>query len=299
MFFIKNKSQQVESLIKKICKLNKVCITPKNRAEITSKTQKLHSTISKFLFEAVNTDDYKIMEIIIKNNFIKAELVFDSNGHNIVQHSLAKNNTKLFKNLYSKYYDFISSYFKDVPAMFLFTINSKNVELIEFFLKEEFFLKNLDRNNLNICLYFALQNDLKNIVKCITCNECLEQKITGSDIQSILIYSISHKLYKDIKEIFSCKELISKINNAQLENLLALIIIFKDINALNAIIDNEMVIKHIVSRKEILETITTFAFSHKHMRILSIILKNKNPNVEEKIPNKKDDDKSKIVEDSL
>ena len=88
---------KLNSIIKEIEKLSRMRKVDGNSFEIKTKNESLHQKLSKILFDAIEKSNYKIIDLILRNNYIRAELVFDKKGFNILQHAVFNENFELFK----------------------------------------------------------------------------------------------------------------------------------------------------------------------------------------------------------
>ena len=306
MFFLNDK---IDKIIKQIEKLSKAVVDGDEAYKIELKTRKLHLEISEILFSEAQKHNYDTVAKIIRNNFVRADMVFNEKHLNIVQYSLFESDNELFKFLYYKNYKYINSYFNDIPSFFILLMNKRNFELLELFLSEEKLFSQLRKENICICFYLAIQENKDNLLELILSNKLLIEEIDGKDIQSIIIYAISHNQHEKLLKLFSFENLISKLEKEYIQNILALILLNKDIKSLDIVIDNDAFIKFIVSKKEILNNMAIFAYSNEDIKVLNAILKQKKK-VEESLidstPENKTikikDDKFKknaMIEDSL
>ena len=306
MFFLNDK---IDKIIKQIEKLSKTVVDGDEAYKIELKTRKLHLEISEILFSEAQKHNYDTVAKIIRNNFVRADMVFNEKHLNIVQYSLFESDNELFKFLYYKNYKYINSYFNDIPSFFILLMNKRNFELLELFLSEEKLFSQLRKENICICFYLAIQENKDNLLELILSNKLLIEEIDGKDIQSIIIYAISHNQHEKLFKLFSFENLISKLEKEYIQNILALILLNKDIKSLDIVIDNDAFIKFIVSKKEILNNMAIFAYSNEDIKVLNAILKQKKK-VEESLidstPENKTvkikDDKFKknaMIEDSL
>ncbi len=303
MLFINNKLHQVDKIAKKIEALSKKKVDEKDSYKIEMENRRLHMMISKILFASAKEHNYNVISRIVRNNYIRADMVFDERHLDIVQYSLLESDNELFKFLYYKQYKYISSYFNNIPSFFVLLMNKKNFELIELFLTEERFFSEIRKESICICFYLAVQEAKRKIIDIILSNKTLEVEIEGKDIQSIIIYSISHKQYDRLAEVFSHEILTNKLSDEYVQNILALILLNKDIDSLDIVIDSEVFLRFILSRKQILNNIAVFAYSNEDIQVLNTILKNKKRIEEESSKNeeefKEKFKKNVMIEDSL
>lgn len=305
MFFLNRKLHQVDKLTKQIEKLSKVKVDGDDAFKIELKNRKLHLTVSEILFSEAKKHHYNVVGRIIRNNYVRADMVFNEKHLDIVQYSLFESDNELFKFLYFKNYKYISSYFNNIPSFFILLMNKRNFELLELFLSEEKLYSELRRENICICFYLAIQENKDSLIRLILSNSILENELDGKDVQSIIIYSISHKQYDKLEKIFLYETLIEKLSHEYIQNILALILLNKDINSLDIVIDSEVFLKFIVSHKLVLNNIAIFAYSHEDIKALNSILRQKKK-VEESLKDGDDNEQPKekfkknaMIEDSL
>ena len=266
---------KLNKIIKDISSLSRIRQNNQNAFKLKTKTEELHKAISEILFKAIKKENYEIIKQIITNNDIKAELVRDENGLNIVQYSVVNSNNQLFRTLYFKYYKDINCYFSDASQLFLLTLNRKNYELIKLFLSEEKLYKKLTKENISILIYSLVQQNKDMLLNLVLENEYMDEEIDGRSIQSILIYLISNEQNSKFQKIFSNEKLFSKCNEDHIRNLVALSIMNKNIKALEIMIDNTKILNIILHNNQILENVVLFTYINKNIKILSTIFKHR------------------------
>lgn len=264
---------KLNKIIKDISSLSKIHLDNQNAFKIKARTETLHKAISDILFKAIKKENYEIIKQIITNDNIKAELVHDENGLNIVQYSLVNSNNELFKALYFNYYKDINCYFSDASQLFLLTLNRKNYELIKLFLSEEKLYKKLTKENISILIYSLVQENKDMLLNLVLENEYMDEEIDGRSIQSILIYLITNNQNDKFQKIFLNEKLFSKCNEDHIRNLVALSIMNKNVKALEIMIDNTKTLSVILHNNQILENVVLFTYVNKNIKILSTIFK--------------------------
>ena len=296
--FFRSDCGKVKVLVRKIRDINKIIQTPYNSDKIEIKTKEYYKTLSDILFKALKNRNYKVMELVIKSNFVAADMVFNSKGLNMVQYSILESDNELFKILYYKYYKYIASYFNSTPSYFIFLLNKKNYDLIKIFLTENVLYNKLEKANISVCFYSAIQNDVDFLIDLILGNPTLESQLDGKDIQSLLIYSISHEQCDKLKKVFFYDILVDKCSNEHLQNLVALSLINKNIEALSVMMDNEKILNFILSDRNVFTNISLFAYSSNNLKLMSLIVKNKDklPPIEVVVENTS---KKLFIEDSI
>ncbi len=302
MFFICSKTKKVDKIIKRIYLIDNMQLTSKNSYKIEFERRQLHFKISEFLFEAVKKRNFAIIDKILKSNVVRSDMVYDERHLDIVQYSLMENDNKMFKILLNKYYRYIECYFENTASFFILVMNKRNFELMELFLTNEKLYKRLEKENICVCFYLAVQENLDTFIQIILGNEFLESKLDGKDIQSVLIYVISHNQYDKVKQILKYNSLISKISDEYIQNIIALILLNKDVKALDIIMDNEEFVRFIMKNKHILDNVVIFAYSNNSIKTLSVILQNKKKTEsvacdKNLVENKSD--KNAMIEDSI
>ncbi len=287
---------KLNKIIKDISLLSKIRPNNKNAFKLKTKTEELHKIISDILFKAVKKGNYDIIKRIITSDSIRAELVYDENGLNIVQHSIINNNSELFKALFYNYYDDIRCYFLDVPQLFLLILNRKNYELIKIFLHEKKLYEKLAKGNISLLIYSLVQENKDSLIDIVLQNEYIDKEIDGKCIQSILIYLISNRQNSKFQKLCSNEKLFSKCDEEHIRNLIALSIMKKNVEALEIMVDNIKFLNIILNDKQILENVVLFTYINKNIKVLSIIFKHRAKDTSEIFKNKY---KSQLFEDSL
>lgn len=267
----------------------------------TSKTLKdkekfriLHLKISKYLFEAVNKNDYAIIKTILYDNYVMADMVFDDNCLNIVEHSIINNNDILFDFLSTKAYPHIKCYFDSIPKLFTLAANKKSLGIVKTILKDNRFANKLERMNIPPCLYLAVRNNDIRIFQLIVENDYLLSLIDGRDVRSYLIYMISHKQYNEMKVFLSNPQLINKCDEANIINLFTVSLINRDDKAIEKLLENKYfasVIEH--SDEDLLMNLMLLANNNGNLGLM--LLLNKNKNITAKIQHK-DEENNKIID---
>ena len=267
---------KLNSIIKEIEKISHIKRVDGNSFEVKTKNEELHKKISKILFDAIEKSNYKVIDIILKNNYIQAELVFDKKGLNILQHAVFNENFELFKLLFYKYYKDIECYFRDVPQLFLVILNKKNYDFLSIFLKEPKLYSCLTKENISLLLYFLVRENQSGILKTIIEYDYIDQQIDGRCIQSILIYLISNAKINEFINICKNEKLFNKCEKQHLINLVALALMNKNLKILENMVENLSFLKVIIQNSKILENVILFSKINKDIKILGIIFKNRN-----------------------
>jgi len=277
--FLEGKIIRIKRVLNKIVKINQMPLKPKQDdirdEKIENKLRKLHLIVSNMLFEAIKKKDYKILDVIVKDDYVRADLILDENGMNIVQYAIAKNDNELFKVMFLKYYKFIKCYFDNAPSLFTFIINKKNFDLIEFFITNKILFSKLRKENISLCLYLLIKVGNDKLLNLLFTNKDVQEMLDGRDIQSILIYFISNNNIEKIKKICEYKVIIGKCNDTYLKNVIALAIMGNNIKMMEILINNCDVLRVILSDIDVLKNVVLFAYNNNDLGILSTISKNR------------------------
>lgn len=288
---------KLNSIIKEIEKLSHIRRVDGNSFEVKTKNEDLHRKISKILFDAIEKSNYKIIDLILKNNYIQAELIFDKRGFNILQHAVFNENLELFKLLFYKYYKDIECYFRDVPQLFLVILNKKNYDFLSIFLKESKLYSYLTKENISLLLYFLIRENQTGILKTIIEYEYIDEQVDGRCIQSILIYLVSNAKTNEFINVCQNKKLFDKCEKQHLINLIALALMNKNLKILETMVENSLFLQVILQNSKILENVILFSKINKDIKILAIIFKHRNDIKIEQLNNQIK--KLSVFEDSL
>lgn len=288
---------KLNSIIKEIEKLSRMRKVDGNSFEIKTKNESLHQKLSKILFDSVKKSNYKIFDIILKNNYIQAELVFDEKGFNILQHAVFNEDFELFKLLFYRYYKDIECYFRDVPQLFLVVLNKKNYDFLSIFLKESKLYSYLTKENISLLLYFLIRENQTGILKTIIEYNYIDEQVDGRCIQSILIYLVSNAKTDEFINVCQNKKLFDKCEQQHLINLVALALMNKNLKILETMVENSSFLQVIMQNSKILENVVLFSKINKDIKILAIIFKHRNDIKIEQLNNKIK--KLSVFEDSL
>lgn len=288
---------KLSSIIRDVEKLSHIRKVDENSFEVKTKNEELHKKLSKILFDAIEKSNYKVIDLILKNNYIRAELVFDKKGFNILQHAVFNENFELFKLLFYKYYKDIECYFRDIPQLFLVVLNKKNYDFLSIFLKEPRLYSYLTKENISLLLYFLVRENQGGILKTIIEYDYIDQQIDGRCIQSILIYLVSNAKTDEFINICKNEKLFNKCEEQHLINLVALALMNKNLKILETMVENSSFLQVIMQNSKILENVVLFSKINKDIKILAIIFKHRNDIKVEQLNNKIK--KLSVFEDSL
>lgn len=267
---------KLSSIIRDVEKLSHIKKVGEISFEIKTKNEDLHRKISKILFDAIEKSNYKIIDLILKNNYIQAELIFDKRGFNILQYAVFNENLELFKLLFYKYYKDIECYFRDVPQLFLVILNKKNYDFLSIFLKESKLYSYLTKENISLLLYFLIRENQTGILKTIIEYDYIDEQVDGRCIQSILIYLVSNAKTNEFINVCQNKKLFDKCEKQHLINLVALALMNKNLKILETMVENSSFLQVIIQNSKILENVILFSKINKDIKILAIIFKHKN-----------------------
>lgn len=267
---------KLSSIIRDVEKLSHIKKVGEISFEIKTKNEDLHRKISKILFDAIEKSNYKIIDLILKNNYIQAELIFDKRGFNILQYAVFNENLELFKLLFYKYYKDIECYFRDVPQLFLVILNKKNYDFLSIFLKESKLYSYLTKENISLLLYFLIRENQTGILKTIIEYDYIDEQVDGRCIQSILIYLVSNAKTNEFINVCQNKKLFDKCEKQHLINLIALALMNKNLKILETMVENSSFLQVIMQNSKILENVILFSKINKDIKILAIIFKHRN-----------------------
>ncbi|MDD2840235.1 MAG: hypothetical protein PHY80_03880 [Rickettsiales bacterium] len=268
-------SIKLNKTIKDISSLNKIHQNNQNAFKLKTGIEELHKTVSDILFKAIKKENYNIIKQIITNSDIRAELVRDENGLNIIQYSVVNSNNELFKALYYNYYEDIRCYFSDIPQLFLLILNRKNYELMKLFLFEKKLYEKLTKENISLLVYSLVQENKDALLDIVLQNDYIDEEIDGKCIQSILIYLISNEQNGKFQKICLNEKLFSKCKEEHIRNLIALSIMNKNIKALEIMVDNLNFLNIILHDNQILENVVLFTYINKNIKVLSTIFRHR------------------------
>lgn len=264
----------------------------KNRDELDIKLDlgKSYTKLSENLFKAVNLRDFNTIKKIICNNSLLKKCLVNYKGYNIIEYSLFNDDDELFKCLFENCYSFIISYFDNIPVLFTIILNRKNMDLIEFFLKENLLASSLNKENITNCFFVVLQINRRDLVDYIVKN--FIDLLDARNIEASMIYSISHNQKDELSLIFSYPNLIKKFSNSNVEKMVAFSVMNQNIDALELMINNKHFVDIIENLdKDVAKNIFKIAYDKGNIFIIDQLMKSnkiKN-NVKEvmKIENKK------------
>jgi len=241
--------------------------------DIRNEVDKLYQKLSKILFSAVKTNDLNTVSEVITNHFIDKSRLLSDEGYNVIEYSLFTGNNELFKYLFNNFYKELSSCFTKIPTLFTIILNKKNIELLEFFVKNDNLSAHLKKENVTNCLFLALQSEQKSLSDLIVKN--FDGLLDARNIEASMIYSIAHNQQDQLRVLFSYPTLINKFTNHNVEKMLALSVLNQNTDALEIMVSNQHFIKIMENAdRNMIKSILQIAYSRGNIAIINAFREN-------------------------
>lgn len=277
-------SEYIDDLLSDLKTLYFVKETKDNGHLIKEQHLQLHSKISRILFKAMDDGDFATMKAILHHMYIDKMSLFSEDGYNPIEYLIINQNFELLKELYINHYSTIFEYFSfdQIAKLFQTALNTKNIDILEFFLERDELTLFIGKESIAPCLHFALQNNANNLILLLINKKHLEGNIDGRSVSALLTYSIFHNQSLIIEKIFNFQVLIEKINKSDFRNLISFITLNNDFRTLRMIIKNNHTIKFLENTNEkVIKILLKVAVSNQDHETISVFAYN--PKIAEKV----------------